>query len=93
MFESKNYSPTQIALLTALVTSAIASLIVLVVEKNLITVAVSFLFVFIGCFFISRYFIEAFVHRRIKLIYKFISQTKASKREEFFQKIYSLNKA
>ena len=86
MFDSKNYSPTNIALLTALATSTISSLIILVVERNFIAFSVSFILVFIGCFVISKYFIETFVHKRIKLIYKFIHQTKASKREEFFQK-------
>jgi two-component system phosphate regulon sensor histidine kinase PhoR len=86
MFESKNYSPTNIALFTAIATSIISSLIILVVERNVIAFSVSFILVFVGCFFISRYFIETFVHKRIKLIYKFIHQTKASKREEFFQK-------
>ena len=86
MFDSKNYSPSNIALLTALATSTISSLIILVVERNFIAFSVSFILVFTGCFMISKYFIETFVHKRIKLIYKFIHQTKASKREEFFQK-------
>lgn len=86
MFESKNYSPTYIAFVTAIVTSIISSLIIFIVEKNTIAFTASFLLVFTGCFFVSKYFIETFVHRRIKLIYKFIHQTKASKREEFFQK-------
>ena len=86
MFESKNYSPTYIAFVTAIVTSIISSLIIFIVEKNIIAFTASFLLVFTGCFFVSKYFIETFVHRRIKLIYKFIHQTKASKREEFFQK-------
>jgi two-component system, OmpR family, phosphate regulon sensor histidine kinase PhoR len=37
-------------------------------------------------FLISNYLIERFINRKIKLIYKFIYQTKASKREEFFNK-------
>jgi two-component system phosphate regulon sensor histidine kinase PhoR len=36
-------------------------------------------------YFFSRYLIEEFINRKIKLIYKFIYQTKASKREEFYQ--------
>lgn len=86
MFDSKNYSPTNIAMLIALATSIISSTILFIVQGSLLAVLVSFLFVFTGCFYISRYFIESFVNRRIKLIYKFIHQTKASKREEFFQK-------
>jgi two-component system phosphate regulon sensor histidine kinase PhoR len=46
----------------------------------------SLLAIFILSFFLSRFLIEKFIHRKIKLIYKFIHQTKASKREEFFKK-------
>lgn len=40
----------------------------------------------VAVFLSSNYFIEKFINRKIKLIYKFIYQTKASKREDFFNK-------
>ena len=86
MFDSKNSSPTGIAIITALVTGIISMLIVLLSKGGLVYSVVSFAIIFGTCFFLSRYLIERFIHRRIKLIYKFIHQTKASKREEFFQK-------
>jgi two-component system phosphate regulon sensor histidine kinase PhoR len=35
---------------------------------------------------LTYFFIQRFIYRKIKLIYKFISQTKATKREEFYYK-------
>jgi two-component system phosphate regulon sensor histidine kinase PhoR len=35
---------------------------------------------------VTHYFIQRFIYRKIKLIYKFIYQTKATKREEFYYK-------
>ena len=46
----------------------------------------SFLVIFIGSYGLVLYTLQTFIYRKIKLIYKFIYQTKASKREEFFYK-------
>jgi two-component system, OmpR family, phosphate regulon sensor histidine kinase PhoR len=46
----------------------------------------TFAVLFIISYLLIRYFTERFIYRHIKLIYKFISQTKATKREEFFNK-------
>jgi two-component system phosphate regulon sensor histidine kinase PhoR len=47
---------------------------------------VALISIFIFCFFLIRYVVKLFIYRQIKLIYKLISQTKASKREEFYYK-------
>ena len=86
MFDSKNSSPVGIAIVIALVTGILSMLIILLSRDGLVFSIVAFVAIFSTCFFLSRYLIERFIHRRIKLIYKFIHQTKASKREEFFQK-------
>lgn len=86
MFDSKNYSPSGIAFLLSIATSIVSSLLISLAGGRLLIIAISFGVVFTFVFFLSRYLIEIFVHRRIKLIYKFIHQTKASKREEFFQR-------
>ncbi|MCO5238645.1 MAG: cell wall metabolism sensor histidine kinase WalK [Chitinophagaceae bacterium] len=39
-----------------------------------------------GSYLLILYTLERFIYRKIKLIYKFIYQTKASKREEFYYK-------
>ncbi len=86
MFDSKNYSPVKIAFLTSLVAGLLAAIAGSLGSKNIVLGAIILLLVFFSTYFISRYLIEKFIHRQIKLIYKFIHQTKASKREEFFLK-------
>lgn len=44
------------------------------------------LIVFLGSYGLILYTLQRFIYRKIKLIYKFIYQTKASKREEFYYK-------
>ncbi len=85
MFESKNASPASISLIIAISLSTIAA-ILLGLFAGFNTAIAGFVMILLLGFFLSKYLIEQFVHRKIKLIYKFISQTKSSKREEFFQK-------
>ena len=47
---------------------------------------ISFIVVFLGSFGLILFTLQTFIYRKIKLIYKLISQTKASKREEFYYK-------
>lgn len=86
MFKNKNLSPRQLALLTALLLSSLIALSVFV----LITNWQLFLAYFIACFIVTYLLVyqilEFFIYRKIKLIYKLISYTKASKREEAYQK-------
>jgi two-component system phosphate regulon sensor histidine kinase PhoR len=86
MFKQKNLSPKQIAALTALLLSiCIAFSIYLLMHDWQY-----FIFYFIASFIISYLLIhqilDFFIYRKIKLIYKLIAQTKASKREEAYQK-------
>ncbi len=46
----------------------------------------SFVVIFIGSYGLVLYTLQTFIYRKIKLIYKFIYQTKASKKEEFYYK-------
>jgi two-component system phosphate regulon sensor histidine kinase PhoR len=85
MFESKSQSPGRIALLIAAVVSILViGLLSFLSIKNSTSLAIGLL-LFIVIYFFSRYLIEEYINRKIKLIYKFIYQTKASKREEFYQ--------
>jgi two-component system phosphate regulon sensor histidine kinase PhoR len=85
MFESKSQSPGRIALLIAAVVSILViGLLSFLSIKNSTSLAIGLL-LFIIIYFFSRYLIEEYINRKIKLIYKFIYQTKASKREEFYQ--------
>jgi len=86
MFSVKNLSPRQIALFTALVLAIPESILVYVVEKSWIWAIGSFAIIFTGSFILINFMLERFIYRKIKLIYKFINKTKATKREEIFYK-------
>lgn len=47
---------------------------------------VTFALIFLGSYALILATLQRFIYRKIKLIYKFIYQTKASKREEFYHK-------
>lgn len=82
----KNLSPGQVAAVNAMV---IATLVAGAGFVFLLTWWMALL-VFITLFGITylllNYLLQQFIYRRIKLIYKFIYQTKASKKEEMYYK-------
>jgi two-component system phosphate regulon sensor histidine kinase PhoR len=80
----KTRTPNQIAGLCALALSLPASLIFWAVDGTGRSAFVFFLFNFILGYALVRWAFERYINRQIKLIYKLISQTKASKRESFF---------
>jgi two-component system, OmpR family, phosphate regulon sensor histidine kinase PhoR len=86
MFSEKNISPKQISAFTALVLAIPESILVYLVEKSWLWAAGSFLVLFIGGYFLIYFMLERFIYRKIKLIYKFIYKTKATKREETYYK-------
>lgn len=86
MFNFKNLSPNQVAAITALAISIIAGFADFIFIHNWLISSISFVVLFVISYLLIRYFLERFIYRKIKLIYKFIYQTKASKREEFYYK-------
>ena len=86
MFKDKNLSPKQLALLTALLMSSLIALSVFVLIANWKLLLAYFIACFIVIYLLVNQILELFIYRKIKLIYKLISHTKASKREEAFQK-------
>jgi two-component system phosphate regulon sensor histidine kinase PhoR len=86
MFDTKNYSPQKIALFAATTIGLLSAVIVGWMTKRYFMALIVLLIIFGFSFWIVRFLVEKFIHRQIKLIYKLIYQTKASKREEFFQK-------
>ena len=57
-----------------------------VFDHSLWVSACSFLVIFLGSYGLILFALQTFIYRKIKLIYKLIYQTKASKREEFYYK-------
>jgi two-component system phosphate regulon sensor histidine kinase PhoR len=92
MFKNKNLSPRQLALLTALLLSSLIALSVFVLITNWKLLLAYFIICFIVVYLLVFQILEFFIYRKIKLIYKLISYTKASKREEAYQKYILPNK-
>jgi two-component system phosphate regulon sensor histidine kinase PhoR len=86
MFKEKNLSPKQLAALTALLLSSIIGLSVFALIVSWKVLLIYFLSCFVVIYFIVYKIMEFFIYRKIKLIYKLIASTKASKREEAYQK-------
>ncbi len=86
MFSTKNISPRQLSVFTALVLSIPISLLIFFVEKSWLWGAGTFVVVFGGSYLLVSFVLERFIYRKIKLIYKFIYQTKATKKEETYYK-------
>jgi two-component system phosphate regulon sensor histidine kinase PhoR len=92
MFKNKNLSPRQLALLTALVLSSLIGLSVFVLITNWKLLLAYFIVCFVVVYLLVFQILELFIYKKIKLIYKLISYTKASKREEAYQKYILPNK-
>jgi two-component system, OmpR family, phosphate regulon sensor histidine kinase PhoR len=86
MFQSQNLSPRKLAALTALILSVPISIGIYVLERNWLIGLVSFGVIFLGSYGLIFSIVQNFIYRKIKLIYKFIHQTKATKREETYYK-------
>jgi two-component system, OmpR family, phosphate regulon sensor histidine kinase PhoR len=86
MFSTKNTSPRQLSAFTALMLSAPIALGIFFFKPVWWISLLSFVVIFLGSFALIQYTLQRFIYRKIKLIYKFIYHTKASKREEFYYK-------
>lgn len=86
MFKTKNLSPQQLSAFTALILSIPISLGIWFIRPDWKIAVGSLLLTFLGSYLLIRTVLESFIYRKIKLIYKFIYQTKASKREETYYK-------
>ena len=86
MFSTKNISPRQLSLFTAVILAVPLSLLVYFVQKDWRWGAGALIVILGGSYLLISFVLERFIYRKIKLIYKFIYQTKATKREETYYK-------
>jgi len=86
MIPQKNLPPSKLAFFSALIIALPLGLFTFVLEPNWIISLLSTCVIFLCCFSLIYYILQNFIYRQIKLIYKLISHTKASKREEFYYK-------
>lgn len=82
----KNLSPRQLSAFTALALAFPISLGIFLLQLDWRVGLIAFALIFVGSFFLILTIIQNFIYRKIKLIYKFINQTKASKKEEMYYK-------
>ncbi len=86
MSSIKNLSPRQLSALTALSLSVPIAIGITLMTWNWKIGLTSLLLIFAGSFGLILFTLERFIYRKIKLIYKLIHQTKATKKEEVYFK-------
>src|ERR1044072_2232104 len=86
MFKTKNLSPGNLSFFTALCLSIPVGIAFYIISFNWKESVIGLVIVFLLCFFVIRYVLNRFIYRKIKVIYKYIYQTKATKREEMYHK-------
>ena len=86
MFSTKNISPRQLAAFTALILAMPVSLLIWYLTQKWWVGLICFAIIFAGSYLLVSFMMERFIYRKIKLIYKFIYKTKATKREETYYK-------
>jgi two-component system phosphate regulon sensor histidine kinase PhoR len=83
-FNANNITPRQIALLIAFFIAVPETFLVYYFHPSYIWASVSFIGIFLASYGLISFALERFIYRKIKLIYKFINKTKASKKEETY---------
>ncbi len=86
MFSTKNLSPRQLAAFTAGILSIPVAIGIALLTMNWKIGLISLGVVFLGSYSLIILTLEKFIYRKIKLIYKLIYQTKATKKEEVYFK-------
>ena len=86
MFSAKNLSPQQLSAFTACIIALPISVGIYFFKPVWWVALTAFFIIFLGAYGLVLFMVQQFIYRKIKLIYKLISQTKASKREEFYYK-------
>ena len=86
MFSQKNLSPQQLSATTAFIISLPFVIGSYFLQPAWWIPLVCFGVIFSASYGLILFMVQSFVYRKIKLIYKLIDQTKASKREDFYYK-------
>jgi two-component system phosphate regulon sensor histidine kinase PhoR len=82
----KNLSPKQLSALTALAVALPVAFGFWFITNSWLVLIIAIAICFLGTYLLFQFVLEWFIYRKIKLIYKFIYQTKANKREETYYK-------
>lgn len=84
VLDTKNLSPRRLSFITALIISTANALLSLFLHQVWYIPIFVFAVTFGIIYYLYNYTLQRFIYRKIKIIYKFIYQTKATKKEEFF---------
>jgi two-component system, OmpR family, phosphate regulon sensor histidine kinase PhoR len=83
-WDTKNLSPRLLSFLTGSIIASANAILSLLLHQPWYVPLMVWGVTFITVYLLYYYTIQRFIYRKIKLIYKFIYQTKATKKEEFF---------
>jgi two-component system, OmpR family, phosphate regulon sensor histidine kinase PhoR len=86
MLNTQNLTPKQLSALTATILAFSVAAGIYILTSSWINTLGSLLIVFAGSYLLIQITLEKFINRKIKLIYKFIHQTKATRKEEVYFK-------
>ena len=86
MLQTKNFTARQLAAFTSLILSIPIGIGIFFLQQDWLEAAIGFLIILLGSYLLIFFIIQQFIYRKIKLIYKFIYQTKASKKQEVYYK-------
>ncbi len=84
LLNSKNVKLQHLAISAALFVSSVVALFLFFYTENFKVSLLGFVVAAVATYSIYYYTVQYFIYRKIKLIYKFIYQTKATPRESFF---------
>jgi two-component system, OmpR family, phosphate regulon sensor histidine kinase PhoR len=86
MLNTQNFTPKQLSALAAMVLSLAIALGIFFITSSWQYLIGSMILIFCGTYFLIQFTFEKFINRKIKLIYKFIHQTKTTRKEEVYFK-------
>jgi two-component system phosphate regulon sensor histidine kinase PhoR len=86
MLSTQNLTPKQLSAFTAIVLALSIALGIFFLTSSWRYMFGSLILVFAGSYFLIQFTLEKFIYRKIKLIYKFIHQTKTTRKEEVYFK-------
>jgi two-component system, OmpR family, phosphate regulon sensor histidine kinase PhoR len=86
MLNTQNLTPKQLSAFTAVVLSISVAMGIFLITSSWKFGLGSLLLVFTGSYLLIQFTLEKFIDRKIKLIYKFIHQTKTTRKEEVYFK-------
>lgn len=84
LLDTKNPSPRLLSSVTAFILAVVNTAMAVFLSEKWYVPLIVFIGTFLIVYLLYYYTLQRFIYRKIKLIYKFIYQTKATRREEYF---------